>query len=192
LLSLRKNLSLSIGDLRKGRKRARRSDATYPACVLVRPATLDDVDALAAGMAEVAEEGMFLATEAPIDVADAALRIHTATVSEAHSLWVLDDARPAVGCAGLHPTSAAGVASLGMWIVAAARGRGGGRALLATALDHARDADLHKVELEVWPGNARAIALYAGAGFAIEGVRRDHYRRRDGALHSILIMALAV
>ena len=161
--------------------------------MLVRPATLDDVDALAAGMAEVAAEGMFLAAEAPVDVADAALRIHTATVSAAHELWVLDDdARPAVGCAGLHPTAAAGVASLGMWIVAAARGRGGGRALLATAVDHARAADLHKIELEVWPGNARAIALYARAGFAVEGLRRDHYRRGDGALHSILIMALPV
>jgi putative acetyltransferase len=160
--------------------------------VLIRPATLADVDALAAGMAAVAAEGMFLAAEAPLDLADAALRIHTATVSTAHSLWTLEDGGRAVGCAGLHPTGAGGVAALGMWIVAAARGRGGGRALLAAALDHARAGPLHKVELEVWPANARAIALYARAGFAVEGLRRDHYRRRDGRLHSILIMAIAV
>jgi RimJ/RimL family protein N-acetyltransferase len=160
--------------------------------VLIRAATVDDVDVLAAGMAEVAGEGQFLAAEAPVDLADAALRIHTATVSAAHSLWVLEDAGRVVGCAGLHPTAAGGVATLGMWIVAGARGRGGGRALLDAALDHARAGALHKVELEVWPGNTRAIALYARAGFAVEGLRRDHYRRGDGALHSILIMAIAV
>ena len=38
----------------------------------------------------------------------------------------------------------------------------------------------HKISLEVWTDNARAIALYAAAGFEVEGLRRDHYRRRDG------------
>jgi putative acetyltransferase len=49
---------------------------------------------------------------------------------------------------------------------------------------------VHKVELEVWTDNARAIALYAGTGFHVEGVRREHYRRRDGSLRSTLLMAL--
>lgn len=48
---------------------------------------------------------------------------------------------------------------------------------------------MHKIELEVWPDNARAIALYARAGFEVEGVRRNHYRRRDGTLRSAMIMA---
>ena len=47
----------------------------------------------------------------------------------------------------------------------------------------------HKISLEVWTDNARAIALYAAAGFEVEGLRRDHYRRRDGRLRSTLIMA---
>lgn len=42
----------------------------------------------------------------------------------------------------------------------------------------------------MWTDNARAIALYASAGFAVEGVRRDHYRRRDGSLRSTLLMAV--
>ena len=50
----------------------------------------------------------------------------------------------------------------------------------------------HKVELEVWPDNARAIALYLSAGFEIEGFRRDHYRRRDGTLRSAVLMARPV
>ena len=59
-------------------------------------------------------------------------------------------------------------------------------------LEHARRSGAHKVDLEVWPDNGRAIALYAGAGFTVEGLRDRHYRRRDGALRSSLIMARRV
>lgn len=51
------------------------------------------------------------------------------------------------------------------------------------------DSDLHKVDLEVWPDNGRAISLYERYGFEIEGTRRDHYRRQDGSLRSSVIMA---
>ena len=49
--------------------------------------------------------------------------------------------------------------------------------------------DIHKLELEVWPDNGPAISLYARYGFEVEGLRRSHYRRRDGSLRSSLIMA---
>jgi [ribosomal protein S18]-alanine N-acetyltransferase len=39
----------------------------------------------------------------------------------------------------------------------------------------------HDDLVEVWTDNGRAIALYAAAGFEVEGLRRDHYRRRDDA-----------
>ncbi len=61
--------------------------------------------------------------------------------------------------------------------------------MLLDAAIEARPADVHKIELEVWPDNEAAIRLYEGAGFEREGLRRDHYRRRDGRLHSSLIMA---
>ena len=79
-----------------------------------------------------------------------------------------------------------------MAILPDARGRGGGRALLAAVQEHARASGAHKISLEVWTDNARAIALYAAAGFEVEGLRRDHYRRRDGSLRSTLIMAWRV
>jgi putative acetyltransferase len=60
---------------------------------------------------------------------------------------------------------------------------------METVMAHALASPLHKVELEVWPDNARAIALYKAHGFEIEGERRQHYRRRDGTLRSSLIMA---
>ena len=73
-----------------------------------------------------------------------------------------------------------------------ARGRGGGRALVKAVQDHARANNVHKISLEVWTDNARAIALYAATGFEMEGLRRDHYRRKDGRLRSTLIMAWRV
>jgi RimJ/RimL family protein N-acetyltransferase len=46
------------------------------------------------------------------------------------------------------------------------------------------DAEVHKIELEVWPDNEAAIVFYERAGFQREGLRRDHYRppRRSPAL----------
>ena len=101
---------------------------------------------------------------------------------------MLEDGGEPVGSLGLQPTQADGVLSLGMWILPEWRGRGGGRMLIEAALDGAA-ADVHKIELEVFPDNAAAIALYRSIGFEQEGLRRDHYRRLDGSLRSALIMA---
>ena len=155
----------------------------------VREATSADAEAMALVIAAVAEEGS-IATEAPVDVADRARRFRETIEGEGPAAaWVLEDDGRVVGNAGIHETHAAGVLALGMAILAEARGRGGGRALLEAILEHARACGAHKLELEVWPDNAAAIALYASAGFAVEGVRRDHYRRRDGSLRSALLMA---
>ena len=93
-----------------------------------------------------------------------------------------------VGHADVHEASS-GVFSLGIAILPEARGLGGGRALLEAIVQHGRACGAHKLELEVWSDNARAIALYVSAGFEVEGLRRDHYRRRDGSLRSALLMA---
>jgi ribosomal protein S18 acetylase RimI-like enzyme len=41
-------------------------------------------------------------------------------------------------------------------------------------------------------GHGRAIALYVAHGFEVGGVRRDHYRRRDGTLRSAILMGRRV
>ena len=84
--------------------------------------------------------------------------------------------------------AAAMVLSLGMWILAPWRGRGGGRMLMEEALDVVAERDVHKLELEVFPGNGPATGLYLAMGFEIEGVRRSHYRRGSG-LASAIVMA---
>jgi [ribosomal protein S18]-alanine N-acetyltransferase len=156
--------------------------------VRARPATADDADAYARVVATVAEEG-WIATEPPVDVAARAALVRE-WAERGDGLVVLeDDDGTVVGCLGLHRRGAQGVVSLGMCIVADARGRGGGRALMDAAMAWLADTDMHKVELEVWPDNERAIGLYQRYGFEVEGLRRDHYLRRDGSLRSALIMA---
>ncbi len=153
----------------------------------VRPATVDDCGAIARGMKIVVEEGSWLATESSITTAELEAR-HRLAIESGNPLLVLDDDGEVVGALGLRATNARGVLSLGMWILPSHRGRGGGRMLVDAALA-TRPADTHKIELEVWPDNEAAIGLYRAMGFEREGLRRDHYRRRDGSLRSALIMA---
>lgn len=139
-------------------------------------------------MAIVAEEGV-LGTEPPVDVEARAQRFRELIVADEPSAsWVLEDAGAVVGNAGAHAGST-GVLYIGMAILPEARGRGGGRALLDAIVEHARACAAHKIELEVWPDNERAIAIYSAAGFEVEGLRRKHYRRRDGSLRDALLMA---
>jgi RimJ/RimL family protein N-acetyltransferase len=154
-----------------------------------RPATAADAEAFAHVVAAVAEEGRWIATEPPVDIAARAALVGEWIDRGDRLLLLEDDDGRVVGCLGLHRRGAEGVASLGMCIVADARGRGGGRALMDAAMTWLAASDMHKVELEVWPDNERAIALYERYGFEVEGLRRDHYRRRDGSLRSALIMA---
>lgn len=152
----------------------------------VRDATFEDCDALGAGMKVVVDEGIWLATAEASEL-ELANRFRQA-ILEGHTLLLLEDLGGIVGALGMHPTQAEGVSSLGMWVVPSHRRRGGGRMLLEAALA-ARPEEVHKIELEVFPENGAAIALYRQLGFEEEGLRRDHYRRRDGSLRSALIMA---
>lgn len=138
-------------------------------------------------IAEVAPEG-FLGSEAPVDVDERAQRFRRMIEAEGPSaVWVLEDGDQIVGDASVQER-VPGVLTVGMAILPEARGRGGGRAMMETILDHARSCGAHKLDLEVWTDNFRAIALYGSAGFQVEGLRRDHYRRRDGTLRSTLVM----
>jgi [ribosomal protein S18]-alanine N-acetyltransferase len=159
--------------------------------IVRRGAATDAIDA-ARTIAVVAKEGS-LGIQPPVDVDQRAQSLREiAARGDPAGLWVLeDDEGRQVGHIAVEE-SVRGVLSIGMAILPEARGQGGGRALLAAAQQHAESTGAHKISLEVWTDNARAIALYAGAGFQVEGLRRDHYRRRDGTLRSTLIMAWRV
>lgn len=69
-------------------------------------------------------------------------------------------------------------------------GQGFGSEATRLMLRHAfEDLDLHRVELEVYAFNDRAIHVYSEAGFTLEGVRRDALRW-EGAYHDAVIMSV--
>ena len=156
--------------------------------MFVRRARIEDVEAIALIMAAIAQEGL-IGTEPPVDLEVQARRFREVIEAESPTAaWVLEDAGRVVGSADAHER-ASGVLYIGMGILLEARRRGGGRTFLQAVLEHARSCGAHKLELEVWIDNARAISVYASAGFEVEGLRRNHYRRRDGQLRSALLMA---
>jgi len=169
--------------------------------VQLRPVTPDDATAIAAILAVVAEERIWIGTEPPVDVTARAKRIREQNSSGLAVGWlVVDDAAAPAGAddvAGkvvgylslVRRERDPAVATLEMTILAEARGRGGGRLLMEAALGYATEARMHKIDLEVWPDNARAVSLYAAFGFQVEGLRRDHYLRIDGTRRSSLLMA---
>lgn len=159
--------------------------------MIVREATPGDLQEVALVVATVAPEG-FLAAEPPVDVIDRAERFRRTVEGDGSArLWVLEDDGRVVGYLGAEET-VPGVFSFGMAILPEARGRGGGKALVAALDEHADRRCAHKLWLETWTDNAGAIAFYAAIGFEVEGLKRDHYRRRDGTLRSTLLLARRV
>ena len=161
---------------------------------IVRPATTDDLDAVLRIRADVAAERIWIATEAPIDVErDRVNFTKTITDSEAGQpvrLFVAVVDGEVVGSLGI--LGEGGVAHLGMNVADGHRGAGIGSGLLRAAVDWARQAGIHKIELEHWPWNHAARALYERHGFVEEGYRRRQYRRRDGSLWDTVLMGLVL
>ncbi|HEV3351894.1 MAG TPA: GNAT family N-acetyltransferase [Acidimicrobiales bacterium] len=159
--------------------------------VVVRPATEDDIDAAVDLYALVAEEGRWIAGEAPTDKIERRARFESSIRREDAQFFVAEDGSRIVGELGIE-VAGYGVADFGMMVASDARGRGVGAALMAVAIDWAREAGAHKIALQVWPHNEAAIALYRKFGFEQEGYLRRHYRRRSGELWDAVVMGLVL
>jgi putative acetyltransferase len=161
--------------------------------VVVRPAEADDFDAWLAVFETVAAEGKWIGSEVPFD-REARRRGYEHTLADEHatSFLAVDPATDAVVGQLFIGVQSYGVADLGMAILDGWRGRGVGSALMAAAVDFARAHGAHKVALQVWPHNTRAVALYEKFGFAVEGRLRRHWPRKNGELWDALVMGLVL
>ena len=79
-----------------------------------------------------------------------------------------------IGWAALLPVSSrpayAGVAEIGIYVSARARGKGAGRRLLAALIDHAEAAGVWTLKAGVFPENGASLALHEAMGFRVVGV----------------------
>ena len=81
------------------------------------------------------------------------------------------------------------VGRLGIGILPEYRGQKIGARLLAATIADAFEKGLTRIDLEVYAGNARAIALYKKFSFIEEG-RKRHARCLDGVPEDSILMAL--
>ncbi|WP_239068850.1 GNAT family N-acetyltransferase [Cellulomonas pakistanensis] len=74
----------------------------------------------------------------------------------------------------------AGVVEASLYVGAAARGRGVGRALMDALLDSCAAGGVWTVQSSVFPENAGSLALHAAAGFRVVGTRERIARMSHG------------
>jgi ribosomal protein S18 acetylase RimI-like enzyme len=156
---------------------------TNDAAIRIRSAEDADRLPLAELFAAVAEERDGIATEPPVDLERRA------------ASWRLDgtlvavDGEEIVGSISVDATGH-GFGEIGMTVARDRRGQGVGSALMAAAIDWARERGLHKLSLSVFAHNAAGIALYRKYGFVEEGRRVKQYRRSSGELWDAIDMGL--
>jgi putative acetyltransferase len=164
--------------------------------MIVRPAEPAD----AQGLKELGDavgsepEGWLVTTNGWRSVADERRYLRAIRRYPHAAVFVAEDGDRIVGRLSIardqHPASRH-VADLGLMVAASHRRRGIGTALLQAAARWARQANVTKLELHVFPWNEPAIKLYERFGFEREGIRRAHYRRGDDYVDAVL-MALVL
>ncbi len=107
-----------------------------------------------------------------------------------HSRLVARDSDRVLGWAALSAISQracyAGVAEVAVYVGAAARGRGVGRALLEAIIASAEAHGIWTLQGATIAGNAASLALQARCGFREVG-RRERIAKRDGLWHDTIL-----
>jgi RimJ/RimL family protein N-acetyltransferase len=151
----------------------------------------EDFEAFKAVYESIAAEGRWIGGELPVDW-EARRPIWEATWRDPRWFVLVAevDGAPVGWISAEH--DAHNRVGLGMGIVDGYRSMGIGTQLLAAAVGWAKHRGAHKLVLEVWPNNGRAIGLYEKFGFVVEGRHRRHWRRNDGSLWDQLSMGLVL
>lgn len=163
--------------------------------VSIRRATVDDLDALLDLREAVAKEGIWIGAELPLDREGDRRRFATTIEDQddgTSAVMLVANLEGGTVVGSLAMQNPIGIAHLGMNVADGYRGAGIGHALVTAGIEWARQAGAHKVDLEHWPWNHRARALYERSGFVEEGYKRRHYRRKDGSLWDAVVMGLVL
>jgi phosphinothricin acetyltransferase len=149
----------------------------------IEPMTADDWPAVRA----IYEEGLTTGlasfeTAAPSwEHWDAARLLHSRLVARDSAV---------LGWAALSPVSKracyVGVAEVSVYVAAAARGRGAGRALLEAIVASAEVHGMWTLQGSTFPENAASLALQARCGFRVIG-RRERIAQRDGVWRDTIL-----
>jgi len=98
-----------------------------------------------------------------------------------------------VAWVALAPTSSrscyAGVAESSVYVAAAARGRGVGRALMETVVASARNGGIWTIHAGMFPENAASVALHESLGFRLVG-RFERIAQLDGVWRDTVLLEL--
>jgi RimJ/RimL family protein N-acetyltransferase len=163
---------------------------------IVRRATPGDAHALVELAESVGrEDGRWILGTGPWRSASDERR-YLRTIQRHHdaAVFVAEDGSRIVGRLSLsrdpHPASRH-VADLGLMVAESHRRQGVGTMLLEQAVTWARDSDVRKLELHVFPWNDPALGLYETFGFEREGYLKRQYER-GGELVDAVLMAYFV
>lgn len=96
-----------------------------------------------------------------------------------------------IGWAALSPVSQRavyrGVAEVSVYVTAAARGRGVGRALLRALIEASEASGVWTLQASVFPENEASVALHLSCGFRVMG-RRERVAQHHGIWRDTLIL----
>lgn len=162
--------------------------------VNLRRATEDDVDFLVA-LAGNEEVAPFLAVVSARDPDAFHAELAAAEQAPAESgRYVIEHGAERVGAVAFSVSNRrSAIAHLyGLMLDPAARGRGLAREATRAFARHLFDElGYHRIELECYGFNERAMRHFEACGFVREGVKRRAYRREDGWVDGVLYGLLA-
>jgi L-amino acid N-acyltransferase YncA len=152
---------------------------------LIRKATVNDAEQIAAVLNGVIAEGVFTLFDRPFTTEEE--RAFIATLGPRSALFVAQIGQEIAGVQSIdlfsnlaHSTNH--VATMGTWLRGDFRGRGIGRRLAAESFRFADANGYTKIVIHVLADNELALRFYRGLGFADIGVARKHVRL-EGKFH---------
>jgi RimJ/RimL family protein N-acetyltransferase len=169
---------------------------------MIRTITPDDAEGLLALSYRIAAEPdngvLFTAGEFSMTLEQQRALIEKRLASEDRiiiPLVAVDESNTVIGqltASGGTRRATRGTVGFGVFVDAAWRDQGVGTALVRELIARARQhPEIHRVYLDVFTHNVRAIHVYEKLGFVREGVRRRAYFK-DGRFVDALVMAMIV